>query len=163
MPENKQRDKLPIKANVEIEVTLCFDTPIIGKGPHGEYRLYAVDFEGTEYGWFASEQAHEILRERRHGKGDKIRILKDEYEDGKYRYIINGESYDDVFGGDSVPSENNRDALGNEATSDTPVLTARLDKMGLWAKDLEGRVKALEESAHSHAGDEPPGDDDIPF
>ncbi|MCB7128183.1 MAG: hypothetical protein J3T61_01430 [Candidatus Brocadiales bacterium] len=152
----KNRDKLPIKANVEIKAVLCFDTPIIGTGPHGEYRIYALYFDGTEYNWFASEQAHQIIRERRYKKGDEISILKDEYEDGKHRYIINGESHDDVFGGAPVPGE----AAGQ---GDPPALTARMDKMGIWAGDMEKRVKALEELAHNHAAEEPPGDDDIPF
>ncbi len=159
----KNRDKLPIKANVEIKAVLCFDTPIIGTGPHGEYRIYALYFDGTEYNWFASEQAHQIIRERRYKKGDEISLLKDEYEDGKYHYVINGESHDDVFGGDPARNEIDRDSLGNEATSDTSVLTARMDKMGIWAKDMEKRVKALEEITHDHAAEEPPGDDDIPF
>lgn len=141
---NQNRERLSIKANVEIKAALCFDKPILGKGPYGDYRIYAVKVNDVEYTWFASKQAHEIICERGYKKGDEIRILKDEYENDKHRYVINGEMWDDVFGGNGAPKPNE---------NGDPSVTERLDKMGRWAKEMAERADILEERVAAMRGD----------
>ena len=100
------RPKLSLKANIVTDGQLVFDSPKVGNSEHGEYHLYCVKVDGTEYSWFASGQAHEIVQKLNLGKDSPIAILKDEYDDGKYHFLINGQSHDDLFSHELPPKNN---------------------------------------------------------
>jgi len=69
-----QRNKLELPINKPIEIELLYDEPVTGKSQYGQYFMYAVNSEGTEYTFFAPDEVHAELKLLR--KGDKAVITK---------------------------------------------------------------------------------------
>lgn len=155
------RDKLPLKTNIVTDGQLVFDTPKIGDGPHGEYHLYCVNVDGTEYSWFASEQTHEMIQKMGLGKGP-ITILREEYEGGEHpRFRINGKIYDDVFPKEEPGPEYFEPP--KDAPSGTAEILAVIDRMAGDLKFVKGYFELKPQESAKPANTLPPNDSDIPF
>lgn len=75
-----QRTKLELKLNNPVEVELLYDEPVTGENAYGNYYLYAVRSEKTEYSFFAPEAVHYELFNLR--KGDTAIITKSAVQKG---------------------------------------------------------------------------------
>lgn len=69
-----QRKKLELEINTPTEISLLYDTPIVGESQYGSYRMYAVESNGEQYSYFAPELVHEKLKELK--KGESAIITK---------------------------------------------------------------------------------------
>ena len=76
-----QRPKLELALNKKTELTLLFDEPIIGQNRYGDYYLYCVKTNGTEYSWFPTEEVHRRISHL--GKDDTFTIVKTARQSGK--------------------------------------------------------------------------------
>ena len=76
-----QRAKLELPINEPMTVELLFDEPINGTSRYGEYNMYAVNVDGTEYTYFPTDEVHEKLKQLH--KGDKAVITKLAAQRGK--------------------------------------------------------------------------------
>ncbi|MBZ0184481.1 MAG: hypothetical protein K8F60_18625 [Melioribacteraceae bacterium] len=75
------RTKLELEINQPIEVELLYDEPVTGKNQYGDYYLYAVKSNGSEFSYFPPESVHEQLKQLR--RGDKVVITKLAAQRGK--------------------------------------------------------------------------------
>jgi len=69
-----QRKKFELEINTPTEISLLFDTPIVGESQYGSYQMYAVESFGNEYSYFAPEKVHSELKNLK--KGDTAIITK---------------------------------------------------------------------------------------
>ena len=69
-----RRSKLELEINRPVEIELLFDDPIVGESNFGQYFMYAVSVNGTEYSYFAPEEVHYELCKLY--KSDKAIITK---------------------------------------------------------------------------------------
>jgi len=69
-----QRTKLELPINRPVEIELLYDEPVTGKSQYGQYYMYAVNSQGTEYTYFAPEEVHAELKQLR--KGNRATITK---------------------------------------------------------------------------------------
>ena len=69
-----QRKKFELEINTPTEISLLFDTPIVGESQYGSYQMYAVESFGEEYSYFAPEKVHSELKNLK--KGDSAIITK---------------------------------------------------------------------------------------
>lgn len=69
-----ERRKLDIQLNKPIEIELLYDEPVVGSSQYGEYYLYAVKSDGSEYAFFAPDEVHQELQSMR--RGNKAVITK---------------------------------------------------------------------------------------
>jgi len=69
-----QRKKFELEINTPTEISLLFDTPIVGESQYGSYQMYAVESFGNEFSYFAPEIVHEKLKELK--KGDSAIVTK---------------------------------------------------------------------------------------
>lgn len=68
------RNKLELPLNKPIEVELLYDSPVVNNNTYGEYYLYALKNEDTEYAFFAPLEIHNELKNLK--KGDTATITK---------------------------------------------------------------------------------------
>ena len=88
--ENKN---IKFQPNVPVDVTLAFDQPKTGNGPHGTWYLYGTKPLITgETGFFATELLHNKIQEAGLSEGDKITIIKVS-KDNKTFLILNTLKY----------------------------------------------------------------------
>ena len=72
--ENKN---IKFQPNVPVDVSLAFDQPKTGNGPHGTWYLYGTKPLITgETGFFATELLHNKIQEAGLSEGDKVTIIK---------------------------------------------------------------------------------------
>lgn len=83
------RKTLKIKANVDTKVKFLFNDALEGTNDYGVYHLYAFQHNGEEVGLFATNNLHEKLRV--YNTGDEVNIVKEEYEPGKFGWIVTPE------------------------------------------------------------------------
>jgi len=69
-----QRQKLVLSQDVPSNVTLLFDEPVCGSNAFGDYSMYAVECDGSEYSFFAPAEVHNSLKSLK--KGDFATITK---------------------------------------------------------------------------------------
>ena len=69
-----ERRKLELQLNQTTEIELLYDEPVVGKSQYGEYFLYAIKSEESEYAFFAPPEIHEQLQHKR--KGDVAFVQK---------------------------------------------------------------------------------------
>ena len=62
-----ERRKLELPLNQPTEIELLYDEPVVGKSQYGDYFLYAIKSENSEYAFFASPEIHEQLQYKRKG------------------------------------------------------------------------------------------------
>ena len=86
-----QRKKLELELNRPTEIKLLYDEPIVGESQYGNYYLYAVESEGTEYSFFAPKEVHEKIANLK--KGDTAIITKSAKQQGS-RFVA---SYDVIL------------------------------------------------------------------
>lgn len=90
-----QRQKLELEVNKPVKIELLYDEPITGENQYGNYSLYAVKVEGSEYAFFPNAEVHESLKQLK--AGDKAVVTKLATQRGKkmvakYDVAINGNS-----------------------------------------------------------------------
>ena len=91
MSEEK-KPSLKFKANIPEEVTLTFDEPLTGEGQYGTWYMYGCVHKGEEKVFFPSELLHKMIQLNKHGKDSKITILKNEGDDGRMFYTVDGKT-----------------------------------------------------------------------
>jgi hypothetical protein len=69
-----QRTKLDLPINQPTEITLLYSEPITGKSQYGDYYMYAVSKDDTEFSYFAPAEVHSELSKL--SKGEKAIITK---------------------------------------------------------------------------------------
>lgn len=69
-----ERRKLELQLNQPTEIELLYDEPVCGKSQYGEYFLYAIKSEESEYAFFAPMEIHEQLQYKK--KGDIAIVQK---------------------------------------------------------------------------------------
>lgn len=130
---------------------------IVGSGPNegNPWILYSVqvDNDGEWRGWFTSPDstayhAHKMIQKRGYGPGISLDI--ELTAEGKW--IIRGETYDDVF--DLKPATN-----GTLLTR----LRDKFKQIETALKMVDARLKDLEEVARPRSEPVDDDDDDIPF
>jgi len=105
---NDKKPRLKFKANLPEKVKLTFDEPISGTGEYGTWYMYGCIHGGEEKVFFPSELLHKMIQLSKFGKDSEFEILKNEGEDGKMFFTVNGKTID------TVQSE------ANQATASAP-------------------------------------------
>ena len=95
MSEEK-KPSLKFKANIPEEVTLTFDEPLTGEGQYGTWYMYGCVHKGEEKVFFPSELLHKMIQLNKHGKDSKITILKNEGDDGRMFFTVDGKTISEI-------------------------------------------------------------------
>ena len=91
-----QRQKLVLAHNAPITISLLFDEPVCGSNEYGEFAMYAVACNGSEYSFFAPPEVHKRIISLK--KGDSATITKHINTDNGKRVI-----YYDVATSEQAP------------------------------------------------------------
>ena len=85
MGTNSQRPKLEPELNQEVRVRLLKDTPFTGENGYGKYYLYSVQDmgDGAEKAFFAPQDIHDLIIEKRLVKGSEFVLRKVPFQNGK--------------------------------------------------------------------------------
>ena len=162
MPE--YLDNFEMKPTDKATIELRYKQPkegIVSRGPNegNPWILYSVQVnnDGQWRGWFTSPdttayQAHEMIQKRGYKPGSSIDI--ELTAEGKW--IIWGETYEDVFGSNMPQSKQVEDQTSLETR-----LRDKFKQIETALKMVDARLKDLEEAVQSHS--EPPADEDVPF
>ncbi len=81
-----EHNNLKIFTGKEYFLEFQFDECKEGESEYGTYHRYAFKHEGQDTALFATDTLHAKLAGFR--KGDKIKLVKDEYEPGKFAWIV---------------------------------------------------------------------------
>ena len=91
-----KKPSLKFKANLPEEVTLTFDDPLTGEGQYGQWYMYGCMHKGVEKVFFPSELLHKMIQLNGHGKDSKITILKNEGDDGRMFFTVDGKTISEI-------------------------------------------------------------------
>ena len=91
-----EKPRLKFKANIPEEVTLSFDEPKEGEGQYGKWYLYGCLHKGEEKVFFPSELLHKMIQLAGHKEGSKFTVLKNEADDGKMFFTIDGKTINEI-------------------------------------------------------------------
>ena len=91
-----QKTRLKFKANIEETVKLTFDEPRTGEGPYGEWFMYGCLHKGEEKVFFPSKTLHTMIQMCEFGDGSEFKVLKNEGDDGKMFFTLNGKTFDQL-------------------------------------------------------------------
>lgn len=80
MESNEKKPAIKFLTNKEYIVTLNFDEPKTGKGQYGTWYMYSCSYEGEDRIFFASPGLQAQIVEGKYGKGDTLKIMKEEFE-----------------------------------------------------------------------------------
>lgn len=95
-----KRPKLEIGEGEEVHVTLTHAQPVSGKNGYGEYHMYGVaKADGDECVFFAPEEIHQIISDRRFSRGSEFVLRKVK---GKLEIVLtgNGQEHKEEESGD---------------------------------------------------------------
>ena len=84
------RDKLIISVGDIVDATLLFDEPKTGSNQNGDWFMYGMEVEGTEYVFFATTLLSAKLQ--KYGKGDIVTIEHKSKNDGTSEYFVTPKS-----------------------------------------------------------------------
>ena len=93
---NEKKPSLKFKANLPEDVTLTFDEPLSGEGQYGTWYMYGCMHKGEEKVFFPSELLHKMIQLGGHGKDSKITILKNEGDDGRMFFTLDGKTINEM-------------------------------------------------------------------
>jgi hypothetical protein len=62
------RTKLELPVNQPVNIELIYDEPVIGDNQYGQYYMYAVKSNGSEFAFFAPLEVHNELKNLRHSE-----------------------------------------------------------------------------------------------
>ena len=92
-----QKPKLMFKANIPTEVELTFDEPKSGEHKeYGTWYLYGCKHDGEEKVFFPSKTLHTLIQMLGFKEGSKFTILKEEQDDGKMKFTVDGKDFDQI-------------------------------------------------------------------
>tara|TARA_R110002012_G_scaffold74702_1_gene189246 strand:+ start:844 stop:1374 length:531 start_codon:yes stop_codon:yes gene_type:complete len=100
------KPKLTIEVHDSAVCTLLYNQPITGSNKYGDYNMYTFDVEGTQMVHYASDNAHETLKNCK--EGDVVNIEHKKKSDGGSVYIV------DLIGQGDVPSKNKQNQKPND-------------------------------------------------
>jgi hypothetical protein len=98
-----QRTKLELEINKPTELELLYDEPVTGKSQYGDYFLYAVKVNGSEYSYFPNEEIHEKLKTLR--RGDKAVVTKLASQRGNKLVTVYNVDVGESSASDSLPQQ----------------------------------------------------------
>jgi len=78
------KPKLELQVNIPTTVTLLQTEPATGENNYGQWWLYNVECEGTEYSYFATEAVVKELQSNNVCEGDTVIITKKLIKKGKH-------------------------------------------------------------------------------
>ncbi len=110
-----QRQKLELPINQTVEIELIYDEPVTGKSQYGQYYMYAVEYDGSEYTYFAPEDVHLKLSSMH--KGDRATITKLASQQGNKLVTVY----------DVKPINSGNNPLPDNDNSDTPIFSPEQD------------------------------------
>jgi hypothetical protein len=78
------RPKLELNPGEEVTVTLLKDKPMVGENGYGPYYLYSLrTLDNTEVSFFSPPEIHQIIEEKRLGKGSQFILRKPAQHNGQ--------------------------------------------------------------------------------
>ena len=80
------RPELKLEIGESVIGTLLFDQPKSGTNSNGEWNLYALNIDGKEKSYFASNNAHKTLKNCK--KGDTVSIEHRTRKQGGSVYVV---------------------------------------------------------------------------
>lgn len=112
-----QRTKLELEVNKPTEIELLYDEPISGESQYGNYNLYAVKVDESEYAFFPPKEVHDSLKNLKAGdkavvtklaaqRGNKIVSAFDVSIKGKSSSRIDAQKKEEVLSKDNIMSDN---------------------------------------------------------
>ena len=110
----QQKPRLKFKANLPEDVELTFDKPKQGEGQYGEWFMYGCKHEGVEKVFFPSKMLHTMIQMLGLKEGSKFTILKNEGDDGKMFFTVNGKTYDQISQEKPSSPEEQSDVLDDD-------------------------------------------------
>ena len=108
------KPELKIDINENKIGTLLFDKPVSGTNSNGEWNMYTLDVDDTEMVYFASQNAHNTLKEYK--TGDTVSIDHKPRQQGGSMYIVS------LVGQSKIESTKSRgNALSSSGDKDLPI------------------------------------------
>ena len=146
------KPKLELQVNIPTVVKLLQDKPATGENTYGQWWLYSVESEGTEYSYFAPEAVVKQLQKNNVSENDEVMITKRLVKNGKKNMVeydlsvletkpvpqvINGRT-----NGGIIPAgiRNNNGHAGKELSKDYPVMLQAMNEALLIRDELGGDV-----------------------
>jgi hypothetical protein len=78
------RPKLELNPGEEATVSLIRDTPAVGRSDFGPYYCYSVlSADGTEMSFFATPEIHQVMQDKKLGKGSQFILRRPLQTNGK--------------------------------------------------------------------------------
>ena len=110
----QQKPRLKFKANLPEDVELTFDEPKTGEGQYGEWFMYGCKHDGREKVFFPSKMLHTMIQMSGFKEGSKFTVLKNEGDDGKMFFTINGKTFGEIQEGKSSDADTKEDPLDED-------------------------------------------------
>jgi hypothetical protein len=115
--EMVQRTKLELEVNKPVEIELLYDEPISGESQYGNYNLYAVKVDESEYAFFPPKEIHDSLKNLKAGdkavvtklaaqRGNKIVSAFDVSIKGKSTSRVDAQMKEETISKDVIPADN---------------------------------------------------------
>lgn len=112
-----QRTKLELEVNKPTEIELLYDEPISGESQYGNYNLYAVKVDDSEYAFFPPKEVHDSLKNLKAGdkaivtklaaqRGNKIVSAFDVSIKGKSSNKIDAQKKEEALSKDVITADN---------------------------------------------------------
>ena len=80
---NNNRPKIDLKLNEPVRLKLLRDEPYTGENSYGAYYMYSVEESGEEKVYFATQEVHMKIREKKLRTGDEFLLEKTATQKGK--------------------------------------------------------------------------------
>ena len=115
------RSKLELPVNQPVNIELIYDEPVIGENQYGQYFMYAVKNNGSEFAFFPTREVHNELKNLK--RGDSAVITKLAAQRGTKlitKYVVESKS---AKQGEQIAVQED-----NTIADETKILNKRTDK-----------------------------------